>query len=122
MVSITVMLVLLPSCFRWQEQGPTPREAITRLGPPAARITRTDRSKVVIHQPSIIADSIAGEAEPLKHGAPTTRIAVPLSRVATVATRRFDPLRTVGAGLGGAVFVLAVICFVEDCIPVPDPS
>jgi hypothetical protein len=122
MVAISMMLAFLPSCFRWQEQGPTPRAAMARIHPATARITRVDQSKVVVHRPSLSADSIVGEAESAKHDTATTRIAVPLSQVASVATHRFDPLKTLAAGAGGTVFVLAVICFIDDCIPIPDPS
>ena len=74
------------------------------------RLSRTDGTKQVLHQPSIAGDTVRGSAlEP----------AIPLADLRTVETRHGDTgksLLLVGGILVGATLAGAIICSATDCL------
>jgi hypothetical protein len=82
-------------CSSWRVQGPTPEAAIRSRQPSIVRLTRTDRTRLIVHHPTVRGDSLVGA---LSGSAPDTAAAVslPLSEVQSVAVRRFHVLKSVG--------------------------
>lgn len=81
-------------CSSWRVQGPTPEAAIRSRQPSIVRLTRTDRTRLIVHHPTVKGDSLVGAL----FASPDTAAAVslPLSEVQSVAVRRFDVLKSVG--------------------------
>ena len=91
----SVAMLALGACKSWQPQPLVahPPQRITG----DARVTRTDNSVIVLRTPVIVGDSVAGNA------AIDERVAIPLSDVRSVYTRRPDVGRTIVAiGLSAA--------------------
>jgi hypothetical protein len=115
--SLTLLLSLaIPTsgCHSWQVQAVTPAELLTAASPPGeVRLRLLDSTQVVLREPRLAGDSVAGTVK----GAPT---AVPVVSVADVAVRRFSAGRTVGlvgAGFATLFAVAAVACATEGCGP-----
>jgi hypothetical protein len=107
-----------PACTKWQVQSAAPQQLLAENRPEKIRITRTDRSRVILQRPEIINDTLYGvrddsrlrldrEGNPAsRHGA---REAVALPDVVDVALRKTDPVTTgllVAAGIGVGVFLV----------------
>jgi len=115
LLSLTLLIAFLPSCFSWHEQGPTPEAAIKNLAPSTVRITRADRSKLTLRSPAVSGDSIVGQPVPAARSGATPRVAVPLGEVAGVATPRFNRLKTTGLVLATAGLAALLVCMAADC-------
>lgn len=73
------------------------------------RITRYDRSVVMVHRPRLQQDSVVGWSD--RPGTPeAVPVGIPLADVQRVEKRGFDPLKTVGV-VAGAYAVLSVLLF-----------
>jgi hypothetical protein len=106
--AVLLGLTLLSSgCLAWRTESVTPRELLAKPGVEAVRVTRADKSKVEIWDPTLQGDSIVGH--------PTdraiARLVMPLSQVETIATRKKSLGRTLLIGLGviGAVTLYALL-------------
>lgn len=102
LVACTLLLCYLAACTSWHvEKGVSPQQVISAEHPSAVRVTRTDGSHIVLHEPRVAAgDSLAGVLD----GAPSN---VAVSDVAQVAIRKFSAGKTIGlAALGGMVAVI----------------
>ncbi|HEX9937445.1 MAG TPA: hypothetical protein VGB15_09985 [Longimicrobium sp.] len=95
----SVAMLALGACKSWQ-----PHASLTPATPlnGDARVTRTDHSVIVLRTPSIVGDSVAGNVGIAE------RVAIPLSDVRTVKTRRTDASLTFLA-LGAAALAAAAI-------------
>jgi len=105
--------VLLSSgCHSWQVQSVPPAELLAAPSPPAEiRLKLLDSTQVVLREPRLTGDSVAGMVK----GA---RAAVPVAHVAQVAVRRFSAGRTVGlvaASVASLFGVAAAVCAAESC-------
>lgn len=94
---VLVGLFALAGCTRWRTQQVSPAGLLTSESPRKIRVTRTDRSRVVLHQPQLVGDTIIGGRT--RKG---VRAKVPLSEVKQVAVRKWDPFGTAGVVLGAA--------------------
>jgi len=91
---VAVLVCFLPACTVWQVQpGITPQQLIAARQPDAVRVTLPDRSQIVLDQPRITGDSVAG----IVAGRDSS---VAASNVTQVAIRQISGGRTVGLVLG----------------------
>ncbi|CAN5279441.1 hypothetical protein BH20GEM2_BH20GEM2_20380 [soil metagenome] len=97
------MTCLAAACTSWSTTNAAPGEVIQE-NPQSVRVTRTDRSVLVIQQPTVRNDSIVGFAD---EG--TTPVAVATADVERVETRKVSAKRTAGLGLGIGAGVIAVL-------------
>jgi len=94
-------------CAGWRVQQVPPKQLLQDKSIEAVRVTRADKSKVEIYNPSIQGDSIIGH--------PTdraiARLVMPISQVETIATRYHSVPKTMLAGLAiiGAVGAYALL-------------
>ena len=94
-------------CAGWKMESVSPRELL-RTGPvPAVRITKPDKSRVEVWNPTLVGDSITGN--PTERA--IARFYVPLSSVQTIETRHTSIGKTalavlaVGAGIAAYAFL-----------------
>jgi hypothetical protein len=77
-------------CMAWRVDQVSPRELLSDRSIDAVRVTRADKSKVEIWNPSIQGDSIIGH--PTNRA--IARLVMPLSQVTSIATRHQSVGRT----------------------------
>jgi hypothetical protein len=81
----------------------SPSDLLSSEPPSKIRITRADKSRVVLHKPQLVGDTLldgrSGHDLPAK---------VSLDEVAEVQVRRLDPVETAGLILGTAALGLLV--------------
>ncbi len=92
-VRCVVVATLAAGCTSWRAQWISPETVIRRDQPKAVAVTRVDSSRIVLHAPRIVGDSLMGDV----NGAVES---VALTQVAYVAVRRGD-----GAGNAGLVLL-----------------
>lgn len=88
-------VLLVAGCTHWHTERMAPTALLTSKTPSRIRVTRTDRSRVVVNHPQLVGDTIVDGRPKRSSG---TR--VPLSEVSAVAVRRVEPFRTTGLVLG----------------------
>jgi hypothetical protein len=123
---IGILLLIAPcatACTGWRVQRLAPESVLVAQQPTRMLVTRTDGSRQVLNQPSVVQDTLQGTASQgtAAPGTPlgTTRIA--LSDVRHVSTRQFSPGNTFGLLLGmsalafGAFIALLAISCSGDC-------
>ena len=95
-----VAVLALGACKSWQPQPLVahPPQRITG----DARVTRTDNSEIVLRAPVVAGDSLAGNAGIAE------RVAIPLSDIRTVKTRRTDASLTFLAVAAAALAAYAI--------------
>jgi len=93
------------ACTSWRTQpGPAP-EAIGRLnGSGTVRVTRLDRSVLVMSAPLVVGDSIVGIAS---NGQPQ-RVAVAIADVQRIDAKRVSATKTGGLAIGTVLIVSVV--------------
>ena len=100
--------LLLAGCSHWRTEHVSPVTLLTATTPRRVRITRIDESRVVLHNPRLVGDTIVDD----RSGHARDR-RVPLTDVAQVAVRKLDPLATGGLVVGtaalGAVVAIGVM-------------
>jgi hypothetical protein len=94
-------------CAGWRVQQVPPKELLQDKSIEAVRVTRADKSKVEIYNPSVQGDSIVGH--PTERA--IARLVMPISQVETIATRYHSIPKTMLAGLAvlGAVGAYALL-------------
>jgi hypothetical protein len=110
------VLLSLSACSSWRVQPVEPAAFVREHGPNQVRITRSDRSTIVLHQPAVVGDSIGVLVRVDTAGVPDPRAAVALSDIRAIAVRRTDGLKTAGACLGGALVGAFIICAASSCM------
>ena len=85
---------LLAACTSWRVQHVSPADLLSRE-PPRLRVTRADRSRVELHRPQLVGDTIIDGR--VRGG---VRTKVPLNEVVEVAVRKWDPAVPRGSGPG----------------------
>jgi hypothetical protein len=112
-IALALFLWYVPACTsRHVEQGVTPQQLIADRHPDAVRVTLPDRSQIVLHQPSIAGDSLAGIVD----GRDSS---VAASDVTQVAIRKVSAGRTVGLVAGLALLgatIAAGVALSNMCI------
>ena len=91
------LLLVVAGCMSWSGARPLSGFEAPGVGSEVIRVLRTDGTLIVLHDPVIANDSLAG-ALASKNG---MRLAIPVSDVQEIQSRRVDPLRTTGAIAGG---------------------
>lgn len=98
---------LLAGCTSWRVQHVSPADLLSRE-PRRLRITRADRSRIELHRPQLVGDTIIDGR--VRRG---VRTKVPLNEVVDVAVRKWDPAETaalvVGTTAVGAVVTIGLI-------------
>jgi len=93
-IALALLIWFVPACTAWHvEQGVTPQQLIADRHPGAVRVTLPDRSQIVLDQPRITGDSVAG----IVAGRDSS---VAASNVTQVAIRQISGGRTLGLVLG----------------------
>src|SRR6267143_1518697 len=103
-IALALLLWYVPACTAWHvEQGVSPQELIAGKHPSAVRVTLPDRSQILLDQPSIAGDSLAGIVDGKAWSVAT-------SVVSQVAIRKVSSGKTVGLvlGLGGLAAIIAL--------------
>ena len=106
-LAMAAAVVYLSGCAAWRVQQVPPKELLKDKSIEAVRVTRADKSRVEIYNPTILGDSIIGH--------PTdraiARLVMPISQVETIATRYHSVPKTMLAGLAvlGAVGAYALL-------------
>lgn len=112
LVPLLGFALLSSGCHSWQVQSVPAAELLAASSPPAEiRLKLLDSTQLVLREPRLTGDSVAG----MMRG---TRAAVPVADVAQVAVRRFSPGRTVGlvaASVASLFGVAAAVCAAESC-------
>jgi len=101
-------LSLTSACTTWKVQSVTPEVLIAAQHPGRIRVTRADRTTIVLRQPELRGDTLSGvigkQADSAQHWA-----SVALSDVAQVATRKVDPVATGALALGSAAVAAGAV-------------
>jgi hypothetical protein len=87
LLSVILLTAFLPSCYRWQEVGPTPRAAIGSAPTSTLYITRAGGSTLVLRNVLVVGDSVVGHRMGGGTTASPSRVAIPLDDVTRVRTR-----------------------------------
>ncbi|MEP7326080.1 MAG: hypothetical protein ABI836_09050 [Gemmatimonadota bacterium] len=98
---VLCLLAALSGCMGWHTSTVDPATLIDRDHPGAVRITRQDRSRVIMYKPVVEGDSLRGREG--RHP-----VALPLSDVSSVAVQKMR----VGATVFSVVLVAGVIAVV----------
>jgi hypothetical protein len=94
---VVLGLLMLAGCTRWRAEHVSPAGLLTSESPTRIRVTRVDKSRVELHRPQLVGDTIVdGRAQD------GLRTKVPLNDVAQIAVRKWDPFGTTGLILGAA--------------------
>jgi hypothetical protein len=94
----------LVGCISWRTQGPTAQDFIVNRTPRVVRVTRTDNTRVLVHQPVIRGDSLVGRLSavqacevaavcPAEDADTTDYVSVPLGEVQAVGVQRLNVLK-----------------------------
>jgi len=98
--ALILLVAYLPACQAWHTEAVTPRAVIEANHPDQVRVVRADGTKLVLHRPMVVADTLRGRAE---------EPAIPLSDVEAVETRHGDPGKSLLLGVGIVGGVLAAV-------------
>jgi hypothetical protein len=101
----------LAACTSWRVENVPPAQLLQTKAPSEVRVTRPDDSKVVLHTPSVVRDSLWGWSRGAELG-------MPLTDVTVIATRHGDAGKSVELGLGivvGTIAVAGIYCATTDC-------
>lgn len=102
-----MLVLLLPgatACTSWRAQQLVPSPDAGQLPDRAYLVTRRDGSQLLVRDARLHADTLHARLAGAPRGMQGESIAVPMSEVANVETRRFSTTRT--AGLVGGALVL----------------
>ena len=110
LIATVLLLAYLPACSSWRSETVSPQSLIESRHPTQLRVSRTDGTRHILHQPSVAGDTLRGsEREP----------AIPLAEVQGIETRHGDlgkSLLLAGGITFGAMLAGAVICEATDCL------
>jgi hypothetical protein len=109
LLSVSLLIAYLPSCYSYQELGPTPQAALQNPPESTLYITGVGGSTVELRETAAIGDSVVGLGVPTRQYLSRPRIAIPLSDVSRVRTRKFEGGKT--AGLLGGLVAGAILIF-----------
>ena len=98
-IRCAVLATLAAGCTTWRVQWISPETVIQRDQPSVVEVTRVDSSRVVVHAPHIVGDSLFGDVD----GAVES---VALTQIAYVAVRRGDGAANSSLTLVGALAAL----------------
>lgn len=123
-ISVTLMGLVLHSCYGWSARPDIGTPAIVAEQPQRIRVEGSgDATKIVVHNPEIVGDSLTGFVGHWRH---RTRIALHLDEVRSVETRKLSAARTVTLIVVGvpltAVTALFVACILTPNSPNPPPG
>jgi hypothetical protein len=106
------------ACTSWQAATVSPEQLITEKHPSDIRVTLKDRSRVELHQPALVGDTLVGSTDgeavvtsgggpggmgaggSMAEGRGTTERRIPLSQAAFIETRHVSAGKTTGLVLG----------------------
>jgi len=101
--SVLVLAFPLSGCKSWRvETGAAPAEFVAREHPERIQIRKGDKTTLELYNPSVVGDSLKGLPTELA----IRPVTVPLTEIATVATRHFSLGRSfllVGGIVAGAL-------------------
>lgn len=101
--SALVLALPLSGCKTWRvETGVPPAEFVAREHPERIQVRRSDKTTLELHTPTVVGDSLRGFPTELA----IKPVTLPLTEVASVATRHFSVGKTglmVLAVVGGAL-------------------
>ena len=106
---ILLVATTLSACTSWQVQQVTPEQVVSAQRPKTVRVQRIDGSRVVVDNPRIDSDALAGASK----GKPTS---VPLADIHQLAVRRTSTGKTIGlvVGLVAIPFVIVgAVCVID---------
>ena len=86
--------------MHWKTQSVAPERVVTEARAEAVRVTKPDGTRLVLHQPEIVGDTLFGVRRDVwpRDGRP--RPAVALADVRAIAVRRVDAIGTAVVALG----------------------
>jgi hypothetical protein len=104
-------LGLTSACTTWKVQPVTPEALIAEQHPGRIRVTRADRTTIVLRHPELRGDSLSGDIGKPADSADSAqhRASVALGDVAQVATRKVDPVATGALALGSAAVAAGAV-------------
>jgi hypothetical protein len=105
---LAIVAASLTACSRWQVQSLAPEALLAERHPDRIRITRADRTTIVLRAPKVSGDTVYGS---LREGPDTAARpeAVALADVAQVETRKLDPVATGALTLGSAAVIAGTV-------------
>jgi hypothetical protein len=118
---LLLLLACLPGCYDWRVSGPTPKAALENSPASTLYITRKGGGITELHKAVTVGDSVVGEGVATRHGGARPRIAIPLSEIETVRTRKLNGAKTAGA-VGGLVAITLLIPVAIYALTYEDPS
>ena len=109
-LACVLLLAFASSCMTWRSQSGDTQSIIEAKQPTRIRVYRSDGSRVVLENPTIVEDSLVGMSTERQRSATFhIRVAIPLHEIATVETREIDGGRTAGAVLGVGALVALIV-------------
>ena len=93
--NVLLLTMMLAGCGGWKQQPVAPATLIDQNHPRYVRVTRLDRSHVILHRPLVEGDSLRGLIDRKKP------LAVPLNDIAFLSTKR--------SNAGGWIVLTAVV-------------
>jgi hypothetical protein len=109
------LIALTSACHTWRVESASPQALLTSASPPGRlRVRLQDSTRLVLDQPHLLGDSLAGLQRTAAGVQSST--AVPLESITEVAVRRFSTGKTVGlvAGSFAALFAVAAVGCAAD--------
>jgi hypothetical protein len=87
----------------WRVQPPPPAQVVSEQHPKRIRVSRADNAKIVVMNPSVIADSLVGV------DAAGRRVALPLTQVTQVEVEKTNGAKVTFVVVGTAAGVVLLI-------------
>ena len=114
--ALTLLVVSLANgaCYAWHAEPLAPDSLVRALQPMELRVTHANGSETILEQPTVRADTLVGVVQ---GGNNAQEVAIPISDVSQLATRKFSAGRTLGLVVGAAAItgVAIVAIFMINC-------
>ncbi|HEX6432746.1 MAG TPA: hypothetical protein VFZ87_00820 [Gemmatimonadales bacterium] len=124
LISLATLVPLggVAGCTTWKTQEASPAEVVGNNPRDRVRVTRSDGSMVELVRPLVTADTLTGHWVGANDS--TSRVAIPLSDVRSLALNRVSAGKTalLIGGLGVTALLVAAAAETEETRPSPTPS
>ncbi len=114
-VAVVLACLALGGCIsRWEDQQVAPRTVLETSDASDYRVTRMNGSRVLVHRPAIMGDSLVGALSPLPAWPDMpTQVAIALDDIRLVAVKQTDVVASAGAGIGITLLAFYVLVRID---------
>jgi hypothetical protein len=110
--ALALLIAYVPACHTWRLESVRPADVIAAQSPSQVRVTLMSGKQLVLRQPVVVSDSLAGRSR-------RDTVAIPLREVVALETRQtkgaVTGLTILGGVLGGLALLFGIGCAASDC-------